>query len=855
LALAGLLAGVLPATSAAQSAGGEAGRGAVSTVALGSLETGATNYFMGRASVPLAAEAAGDVAKVEFYADGQLLATDTAAPYEGRWTNVAPGQYTVTTKAYDDSGEVVAGSRAAQVQVLAKPTVVASTTTAQVRQGRSTSFEVSLATRPASPVTVQVRRASGSSDLAASPGTLVFTPEDWDRPRKVTVGSADNGGALGKATFEASAPGFAAASVPVQELSAAAPPYDQAFLTQYNKLKNPSSGYFRTFGSLLVPYHSIETLIVEAPDHGHQTTSEAFSYYLWLESEYGRITGDWAPFNRAYQSLERYAIPPAADQPTNSGYNASKPATYAAEYPSPKSYPSRLDPNVPVGQDPLAAELRSAYGTSDIYGMHWLLDVDNTYGFGRCGDRTTAPAFINTFQRGSQESVWETVTQPSCDTFAFGGRNGYLDLFTGDSSYAKQWKYTNAPDADARVVQVVYQAKLAAAAQGKSAQIADVVRKASKMGDYLRYSFFDKYFKRIGNCVGPSTCPAGSGKNSSHYLLSWYYAWGGSLDTSNAWAWRIGDGAAHQGYQNPMAAYALANDAQLRPVSSTGASDWSTSLTRQLEFMRWLQSSEGGIAGGATNSWDGQYGTPPSGSPTFYGMFYDPQPVWHDPPSNRWFGFQVWSMERFAELYQRTGNTRAKALLDKWVPWAIANTQVGTNGNFQVPADLSWSGRPNTWNPSSPGTNTNLHVSVVNRNQDVGVAAALAKTLMYYAKGSGHTQSRTVAEGLLDALLAHQTSKGITTPETRADYNRFTDTSAENKLYIPSGWTGTMPNGDAINSSSTFLSIRSFYRSDPDWPKVQSYLNGGSAPTFTYHRFWAQTEIATAFAKHGQLFG
>jgi len=36
---------------------------------------------------------------------------------------------------------------------------------------------------------------------------------------------------------------------------------------------------------------------------------------------------------------------------------------------------------------------------------------------------------------------------------------------------------------------------------------------------------------------------------------------------------------------------------------------------------------------------------------------------------------------------------------------------------------------------------------------------------------------------------------------------------------------------------------------------VQSYLDGGAAPSFTYHRFWAQAEIATAFSLHVQLFG
>jgi hypothetical protein len=37
-------------------------------------------------------------------------------------------------------------------------------------------------------------------------------------------------------------------------------------------------------------------------------------------------------------------------------------------------------------------------------------------------------------------------------------------------------------------------------------------------------------------------------------------------------------------------------------------------------------------------------------------------------------------------------------------------------------------------------------------------------------------------------------------------------------------------------------------------PKVQAYLNGGAAPTFTHHRFWAQAVIALAAAEYGRLF-
>ena len=145
-----------------------------------------------------------------------------------------------------------------------------------------------------------------------------------------------------------------------------------------------------------------------------------------------------------------------------------------------------------------------------------------------------------------------------------------------------------------------------------------LVKKASKMGDYLRYALFDKYFKEMG-CQDPS-CPAAEGYGGAHYLLSWYYAWGGSLAKAAGWSWRIGASASHSGYQNPFAAYVLAKEKAFKPASPNAARDWTTSLGRQLEFYRWLQSAEGGMAGGATNSWRGRYAAPPAGTTTFYKM-------------------------------------------------------------------------------------------------------------------------------------------------------------------------------------------------------------------------------------------
>ncbi|MFF7899493.1 glycoside hydrolase family 48 protein [Streptomyces sp. NPDC007920] len=806
------------------------------------------------AAVPLAATAAAadkaSITKVEFYDDTTLLGTATTAPYTLSVSNLAAGSHSLVAKAYDSLG-ASAPSTPVGITVASGPAVVVSPTQLGVQQGKTGTFDVKLSNQPSANVTVSTSRTSGNTGLSVTGGSsLTFTTSNWNTAQKVTI-TADSSG-TGSAVFTASATGYTKATVTVTEL-AGSKAYDARFLDLYGKITNPANGYFSPDG---IPYHSVETLIVEAPDRGHETTSEAYSYLLWLQAMYGKVTGDWSKFNGAWGIMEKYMIPTHADQATNSFYTASKPATYAPEYDTPNEYPAKLDTGVSVGSDPIAGELKSAYGTDDIYGMHWIEDVDNVYGYGNtpggqceAGPTAKGPSYINTFQRGPEESVWETVPQPTCDAFKYGGKNGYLDLFTGDSSYAKQWKFTDAPDADARAVQAAYWADLWAKAQGKSADVSATVAKAAKMGDYLRYSMYDKYFKKIGNCVGASSCPAGTGKDASHYLLSWYYAWGGATDTSAGWAWRIGSSHVHGGYQNPLAAYALSSNADLKPKSSTGAADWSKSLTRQLEFYRWLQSSEGAIAGGATNSWQGRYATPPAGTPTFYGMYYDWQPVYHDPPSNQWFGFQTWSMERVAEYYQQTGDAAAKTVLDKWVKWALSKTTVNPNGTFQIPSTLKWSGQPDTWNASSPGANNSLHVTVADYTNDVGVAASYAKTLTYYAARSGDANAKSTAKALLDGMWNNnQDSLGIAVPETRTDYSRFGD-----KVYVPSGWTGTMPNGDKIDSSSTFSSLRSFYKNDPAWSKIEAYLKGGAAPSFTYHRFWAQADIALAMGSYAEL--
>ncbi|MGE5290491.1 MAG: glycoside hydrolase family 48 protein, partial [Micromonosporaceae bacterium] len=849
------------------------GTGSCSAPSVSISSPAAGEIFTPGSSITLQATAAAGsgctVTSVSFYdstgaATNNLVGTATASPYSVRWANVPAGSYSLTAVVTDNTGQTTTSNPIAITVEAAS--IVANPTSLTVQQGKTGTFSLALSTAPSSNVTVTVTR-TGDTDLSVSAGgTLTFTPSNWNQPQNVTIAAGTNSADVGgNATFTASAAGYGSATVRVTE-AAASSGYDQWFVDLYNTIKNPSNGYFSPQG---IPYHSVETLIVEAPDYGHETVSETYSYWLWLEADYGRVTGDWTGFNNAWSNMETYMIPNDANQPGQCTYNASSPATYGPEEPFPNNYPVTLNSSVPVGSDPLFSELRSTYGNCDMYQPMWIMDTANRYGFGQKEDGSSTPSWINSYQRGPMESVWDTIPQPDWDALKYGSSSGFLNLFNNcGGSCTSQYKYTDAPDADARMVQAAYWADTYAKASGTSSAISATLAKAAKLGDFLRYSMFDKYFKQISaNCSaqGSVACPAGTSKaNEDTYLMSWFDAWGG--DTGGAWSWRISGTEIHQGYQNPLAAYALSTDSSLIPLSPTAKADWTTSLTTQLNLYQWLQSSEGAIAGGVTNNWGGNYGDvskPPSGDPTFDGMYYDWEPQYHNPPSNQWFGYQTWPMERVAEYYYVTGNAQAKAILDKWVSWAESVTTVNTTtGALTTPGTMTWSGQPAgnyTSGSTPPPANPGLHVSVSGTSTDLGVASSEAKVFEYYAAKSGNTTAETFAQNIIDVIHKfYADSLGFSAPETRTDYSNFNvayNTSNYEGVYIPSGWTGTYPGGVNLSSSTnTFLSIRPWYTSDPQWSKVQTYLNGGAAPVFNYHRFWAEVDIATAFDAFAYLF-
>ena len=579
-------------------------------------------------------------------------------------------------------------------------------------------------------------------------------------------------------------------------------------------------------GGLGVPYHSVETLCIEAPDYGHETTSEALSYLVWTaamrdnivnKANKGEITvkgekdaasetvGDTA---KAWKTMEATLVP---DTQAGIMQKNDLSATYSDEWEQIELYPTDMVTGCNA-KNPIHQYFTSAYGSDKgLYLMHWLADVDDWYGFGagtssQYKQQNVSGSFtmINTFQRGEQESCWETIPHACVEELKFGiqsgqegsTRNGGMKgFFNTEQNVAKQYSYTNAPDAEDRAIQAVYAANRWGVADQSvdskwgGSQKLDVL--AAKMGDETRNNMFDKYYRSIGATDKWAT----DSTNGQYYLMNWYTSWGGALD--GGWAWQIGCSHAHEFYQNPLAAYALAYETNLSSnMKAQGAvEDFKKSFQTQMEYYLWLLSNDGVIAGGSTNSVNGRYedhSKNVSGTSEFNKMVYVEHPVYADPGSNHWIGNQVWAVQRLAELYyvvKTQGDasgitvggmdltTALETILDKWTGWFLDNSILGkasgtitfedyyehyhaTDGtgktkfeipdlstvtddgeSFSIPSSLIWSGEPNTWTGTYQ-ENTNLKATITGYGDgDLGCVSSLANTLIYYAAGRGVSAS------------------------------------------------------------------------------------------------------------------
>ena len=691
--------------------------------------------------------------------------------------------------------------------------------------------------------------------------------------------------------------------------------YAQRFLSLYDDVvtNGQENGYLSKnnvpSGGFGIPYHAVEECIVEAPDYGHETTSEAMSYIVWMAAMqdniskntdyYGSATND---LSKAWKTLE--AMVPTVQTGFWTKDNLS--SQVCAEYPtSIESYPSEGSSGN-TGSNPIHKYFTSAYSSQGgEYLLHWLADVDDWYGFGGSAKDTLGTfTFINTFQRGDSESCFETIPHPCVEDLKYGDVGGLGMKFAFETSAGtKKWSYTNAPDAENRAIQAVY------AANRWGVGDSNVTAKAGMMGDMVRNNMFDKYYKTIGCQNMNADSNGGAGYASAHYLMSWYSAWGGAAD--GAWAWQISASHCHQFYQSPLAAYGLLYDSGLNAAmkATDATKDYTSSLQRQLELYMWLQSAEGPFAGGLTNCWNGKYDTYPSGVPTFYDMAYIEHPVYADPGSNYWIGNQVWATQRLAELYYiiKTDGDGSKgavkpggvtmeeglsSMLKKWVDFFLAEVELTDDGDYAIPSNLIWSGAPDTWSKTyNANANSNLHATVQGKgNSDLGCVTSLANTLIWYAAAEGVKASGVVAEGtdtaskalylgqqLLDRVWENARDDiGL----SRTEHNGSLTRIFAQPVYVPAGKQGTYPYGDVAKNGIVFCDIRSMYESNEKYmelkaayeadiangakfdekvtqfngaPDVSDFTNVASVD-LNYHRFWHAGDIMMGLGTMYELY-
>jgi cellulose 1,4-beta-cellobiosidase len=195
---------------------GGGGPGAPPTVSLTSPAAG--QQFSQGTTVPLAADASSTegIDRVEFFVDGNLVGSDTTAPYTASAGGLSLGSHSATAVAFDDGSPQQSTTSAPvsfSVVQAADPVLLASPSSLTVVEGNSASVTFSLSEPPSSAVTVNL---STTGNVSAQPTSFQLTGTGG---QQVTV----TGLAPGLGSVVATASGFDAVMVNVSVLEESDP--------------------------------------------------------------------------------------------------------------------------------------------------------------------------------------------------------------------------------------------------------------------------------------------------------------------------------------------------------------------------------------------------------------------------------------------------------------------------------------------------------------------------------------------------------------------------------------------------------------------------------------------------------
>ena len=191
--------------------------------------------FVTGTAVPLAATASdnGSVSRVEFRVDGNLVNSDTVAPYSFSVTGLAAGSHTAQATAFDNATPPLSTATALiPFTVLAAQgaSITVSPATLNIAGGANATSNLRLSAAPTANVVVTLTR-SGSTVITSNPGTVTLTTANWSTGVNVTF-TAAAGTTAATSTFAAAAPNYTGATITVNRTASGGP----------GRVDNPYSG-------------------------------------------------------------------------------------------------------------------------------------------------------------------------------------------------------------------------------------------------------------------------------------------------------------------------------------------------------------------------------------------------------------------------------------------------------------------------------------------------------------------------------------------------------------------------------------------------------------------------------------
>jgi cellulose 1,4-beta-cellobiosidase len=191
--------------------------------------------FVTGTAVPLAATASdnGSVSRVEFRVDGNLVNSDTVAPYSFSVTGLAAGSHTAQATAFDNATPPLSTATALiPFTVLAAQgaSITVNPATLNLAGGANGTSNLRLSAAPTANVVVTLTR-SGSTVITSNPGTVTLTTANWSTGVNVTF-TAAAGTTAATSTFAAAAPNYTGATITVNRTASGGP----------GRVDNPYSG-------------------------------------------------------------------------------------------------------------------------------------------------------------------------------------------------------------------------------------------------------------------------------------------------------------------------------------------------------------------------------------------------------------------------------------------------------------------------------------------------------------------------------------------------------------------------------------------------------------------------------------